>query len=192
MTSSDQVPLIKCTRLKWSSASVSESRGFGILLLWSLQMCLSAIPKSNNISNNLRWAVVTAHQSGDKFQDHFWLSFSNWKDYSQPASALNIFSLRYRATHKTLQASLNFLNVREEVVRLVQKGSRKKPLLWTNQKASRAKVEMFQLSNWDEERCWCDRTPLSNMRSSVQRLSNVGFTMFKILSNSIVAQIWWW
>lgn len=52
--------------IDWSSASVSisKSRSFGSLLVWSFQLRVNKMPSRNHISNELRQAVVAAIKLG--------------------------------------------------------------------------------------------------------------------------------
>lgn len=45
-----------------------ESRGFGSLLIWSVQMCVNMMPRGKDISSDLRKAIVAVSQLGKRYK----------------------------------------------------------------------------------------------------------------------------
>ena len=46
-----------------------KSRAFVTLLVWSIQVCVNTMPRRKDISNDLREAIVAAHQFGKGYKD---------------------------------------------------------------------------------------------------------------------------
>ena len=59
--------------------TLNKSERFGWLMIWSIQVWITKMPKRNDISYDLRGAVVAGHQSGKQFSQ----SFHNERDYFQ-------------------------------------------------------------------------------------------------------------
>jgi len=121
--------------IHWSSVSVNTSIKAGVfvsLLGWSIQVCVNTMPRRKDISNDLREAVIAAHQSGKTISKlfgvphftmkkiiHKWktlttvvnLSRSGHPSKFTPKSVKNA-KKTLTLTSQTLQASASTLNVK--------------------------------------------------------------------------------